>query len=368
MADSKGPNIPSWQQSQAQEEAAPETSHYQKADATDVTLDQARKFLRDESVRNSSIEKKTEFLKNKGLDDTQVQTLLEETEQDTQASNPPPTTNKSAPGERDTEQASRTDKETEMAVPTASSATSDSPPIITYPEFLTTSPRPPPLITPSRLANILTISGSVWTLLYGTARFVVGPMVETLNDARTDYYEHVNGKLEKLVEKLEGAVSEVPYKNGKPLKSKQEIAYEDNESVFSDPTELFHRDIGTQTSPVMMAEDPATPGNTSSQPDKTVDSQLRRLTAVRASVREINDIRIRQADESANLNAVLREIRDEVDKLGAPPLTDFSSYHTGLGYGRSAEPDDEVKKAKDAIRSVKGMFLSTRSFPTTAAR
>ncbi|OTA65116.1 hypothetical protein K449DRAFT_431703 [Hypoxylon sp. EC38] len=369
MTDTKSPDIPPQEQSPSENDAASATSNPPTTDTTDstatTTLEQARIFLRDESVRDSSVEKKTEFLKSKGLDDAQIQKLLEEVEQDTQASNPPPTTNKPMSENGDAGRTPEANRDIDTIVPAASS-TSDPAPIITYPEFLTTSPKPPPLMTPSRLANILAVSGSIWTVLYGTARYVVNPMVETLNDSRADYYAHVNEKLEQLVEKLEDAVSEVPYKNGKLLKSKEESIYGDDESTFSDPTELFHRDIGTQTSPLMLPEDSRS--GSPHRTDKPIDAQARRLSALRASLREMNEMHIRHAESSAELNALLREVRDEVDKLGAPPLTDYSSFHGGLAYGRSSEPDDEVKKTKDAIRSVKGMFLSSRSFPATAAR
>ncbi|KAI2467678.1 peroxisomal membrane anchor protein conserved region-domain-containing protein [Annulohypoxylon bovei var. microspora] len=367
MADSKRSSIPSWQEPRSENDATPETSQAQNVGTSDATLEQARVFLQDETVRNSSLEKKTEFLKSKGYDDTQIQELLKEAEQVTQASSSSPTTTKSVGEDESIEQTSEANEGFEIYTPAASPTNSPAP-IITYPEFLTTSPKPPPLITPSSLANILTVSGSVWTLLYGTARFVVSPMVDSLNDARADYYAHINDKLEQLVEQLEGVVSEVPYKNGKLLlKARQdEGAYADDESICSDPTELFHRDIGTQTSPKMLAQDSTS--STPNQTDRPIDAQARRLTALRASLREINDMHVRHAESSADLNSLLREVRDEVDKLGAPPLTDFASVHNSMIYGRSSEPDDEVKKTKDAIRSVKGMFLSSRSFPTTAAR
>ncbi|KAI4867164.1 peroxisomal membrane anchor protein conserved region-domain-containing protein [Hypoxylon rubiginosum] len=372
--DSEKPLKPSSQQSELQSEAASDTSNPQDVDTTDKTLEKARKFLQDEKVKNSSVEKVTKFLESQGLDNTQIQKLLEEEfQQDTQNASPSPIpeTSSSRKENPEPEQAVevKTHKDVETNPPAASSSTSNSPPIITYPEFLTTSSRPPPLITPTRLANILAVSGSIWTALYGVARYAVNPMVENLNDSRSDYYAHVNERLGQLVEKLEDVVSEVPYKNGKPLKSKHdEGAYEDDESTFSDPTELFHRDFGTQTSPMMLAEDRPSSRNTPNQADKPVDAQVRRLAALRASVRELNDMHIRRAEGSADINARLREIRDEVDKLGAPAMMDFSTSYDGLGYGRRSEPDDEVKKAKDAIRSVKGMFLSTRSFPTAAAR
>ncbi|KAI1649468.1 peroxisomal membrane anchor protein conserved region-domain-containing protein [Daldinia loculata] len=367
MADPKLSKIPAWQHAQYEKEKdAPENSNSQDVDTTEVTLDQARKFLKDETVQNSSIDKKREFLKGKGLDDTQIKQLLDEVEQDAQASNPP-TTNESNDEANGKQAAAEESRDAEKIIQAASSSTSNLAPIITYPEFLTTAPKPEPLITPSRLANILTVSGSIWALLYGTARFAINPMIGSLNDARTDYYAHVSEKLGQLVEKLEDTASEVPYHNGKPLKSRlDEGSYADDESTFSDPTELFHRDIGTQTSPVMMNQEFGS--STNSLADKPIDSQARRLTALRASLREISDMHVRHAEGAADLNSLLREVRDEVDKIGLPPMMDFSSIHGGLGYGRSTEPTDEVKKTKDAIRSIKGMFLSSRSFPTTTTR
>ncbi|KAL7624492.1 hypothetical protein AAE478_006057 [Parahypoxylon ruwenzoriense] len=411
MADPSRLKIPSWQL-QSEDDATAKTSNPRDADAIETTLDQARKFLNDENVRNSSTEKKIEFLESKGLNCAQVEKLLKEFKPDTEAQRgaPPPAVGESSGGDdgeddgegegeredeiggehgdedededRDIEQPSEIREDTQEAAKessdppgssdatppiTSSSPISNPPPIITYPEFLTTPHKPPPLITPSRLANILAVSGSIWALLYGTARFAVNPMIDTLNDARADYYTHVSEKLGGLVEKLEDVVSEVPYKNGKPLRSRQdeEGVYSDNESTFSDPTELFHRDIGTQTSPLMLAEDAVSPSRGAKS--ESVDSQVRRLAALRASLRELNDMHIRRAENSADLNSLLRDIRDDVDKLGAPPMMDFSSIY-GLGYGRSDDPDDEVKKTKDAIRGVKGMFLSARSFPTTTAR
>ncbi|KAI8958414.1 peroxisomal membrane anchor protein conserved region-domain-containing protein [Daldinia sp. FL1419] len=379
MADPKQSKIPAWQHAQYETKDAPEAetenSNTEEVEAPEVNLDQVRKFLKDETVQNSSVEKKREFLKGKGLDDTQIQQLLDEVEQDAPASpaspaspvSRPPTPSEPKEETTNEKEVVEESREAEKALEAAPPAPTITPaPIITYPEFLTAAPKPEPLITPSRLANILTISGSIWALLYGTARFGINPMVNDLNDARAEYYAHVGSKLEKLVEKLEDTASEVPYHNGKPLRSRiDEGAYADDESTVSDPTELFHRDVGTQTSPVMLNQ--GFNSSTSSLADKPIDSQLRRLTALRASLREMNDMHVRHAEGAANLNSLLREVRDEVDKVGLPPLMDYSYGGLGLGYGRAADPNDEVKKTKDAIRSVKGIFLSSRSFPTTAA-
>ncbi|KAI5858289.1 hypothetical protein GGS23DRAFT_607688 [Durotheca rogersii] len=396
------------------QDAPPEDTPRDPDAADAAALEQARKFLGDESVRNASVEKKTEFLKSKGFTREQLERLSGELEpqphQHQHAADAAPSDEKearqawqekevarqAAPAATASDDASESASEPDLLTPPTTAATSPTSggpaPIITYPEFLTKAARPPPLITPSRLGNILAVSGSVWALLYGTARFAVGPMVDALNDARGDYYAHVGERLGDLVERLEGAASEVPYPAGRPLlllsrrRSSAEFSDAtgdcyDEQSTFSDPTELFHRDIGTQTSPVLRPADSAAGAGASAsasgrrrdssastrRTEISVDSQVRRLAAVRASLRELGDMSTRRAEASADLHGLLREIRDDVDALGSGgpgAVADFSSLY---GRGAVTDPDDEVKRAKDAIRSVKGMFLSARSFPAAAA-
>ncbi|KAI0202535.1 peroxisomal membrane anchor protein conserved region-domain-containing protein [Astrocystis sublimbata] len=376
MASDK-PAIPAWQQ----DNTNPDTT----SEPENTTLEHARKFLDHETVKASSPEEKRIFLKSKGLDDSQVTTLLNEPRDDDESAVTPPAVESTAtPDGADNEIDTQSDRNEAISMPTnnSASATSESSPrsnppapsfttesrapIITYPEFLTKPQRPPPLITPSRLTNILAVSGGIWALLYGISGLVIRPMVDNLNEARSDYYEHVNEKMSQLVEKLESTASEVPYKNGKPLKSQLlDRAVDDNDSITSDPTELFHRDIGTQTSPPPSVVGATTAAASSNQ--KPVDVQADRLSSISALLRELTLMHTQRAEGNADLRTSIGEIRDQVDKIGYPPVQDFSTMG-GLGYGQSADPNDEFKKTKDAIRSVKGIFLSSRSFPAVATR
>lgn len=366
--DSKKPDIPAWQQSKADAETTSEPEH--------ATVEHARRFLDDETVRAASLEDKRKFLKTKGLEDSQIDELLNESTNEGHSPTPSPAIEPVATADDGAVATDASSTATDSSSSIASSSTSDvsssesypssdsPPPIITYPEFLTKPQRPPPLITPSRLANIVAVSGGVWALIYGLAGLLVKPMAENLNEARSEYYHHVNEKLGQLVEKLEGAVSEVPYKNGRPLKSqKPNHSMDDNESVTSDPTELFHRDVGTQTSPPPSLYET----NTSNKEENAVDSEAKQLSAISAALRELTLIHTQKAESNADVRSEIGQIRDQVDKLAYPPMQDFSTYG-GLSYGQSAEADDEFKRTKDAIRSVKGLFLSSRSFPAVATR
>ncbi|ORY64227.1 peroxisomal membrane anchor protein conserved region-domain-containing protein [Pseudomassariella vexata] len=357
MAESDKTKVLDWQQTPS--DNPPENA--ESVSESRPTLEQARRFLDDDAVRTSSLEKKAEFLKSKGFGDEEIQKLLggeaepQQAKTEVETKSEPPETSKDVTQPRPSTVSSQ-------ALSTTPSST---PPIITYPEFLTHSPRPPPLITPTRLLNIFTVSGTAWTFLYGAARFIVEPMVETLNESRTDYYSHVNSKLSELVEKLEGAASEVPYKNGKLLKSDENVDVDDNSS-YDDPTELFHRDIGTQTSPPPLAFPRGTAAGSTEAP---IDVQARRLAQLTSSLQDLTDMYTKKAENSTDLHNTVREIRDDVDKLAYPPMPEYTSLYGGPGFGtgRSSEPNDEYQKTKDAIRSVKGLFLSARNFPAAAA-
>ncbi|KAI0406252.1 peroxisomal membrane anchor protein conserved region-domain-containing protein [Xylaria palmicola] len=405
MGDSEKPSIPAWQQGNADAAAEPENT----------TLDNARRFLDDERVKGATPEEKRTFLQGKGLDDAQITLLLEESPRDEKPSSVPQSASEPLATPDNGEHRTDTDSPppvsdeaastpaysspppTAYATPESASsaaAAASPPPIITYPEFLTKPQRPPPLITPSRLANILTVAGGAWALLYGVAGLVVRPMADNLNGARAEYYDHVGGQLTRLVGRLEGAASEVPYKTGKPLKSQlHEQADDDDESVTSDPTELFHRDVGTQTSAppsVIDAIDAAAASSSSPSggSEKAVDVQARRLAAIGASLRELTLLRTQGAEGIADLRFAAAEVREEADRLAYPIVHDTSAMTSSFGsfgyygssssgyYGSSssgssqslAAHNDEFKRTREAILGVKGLFLSSRSFPAVAAR
>lgn len=71
---------PEWERPKPQEAGATETSS--KSDAAPVTVQQAKRFLRDSEVQKYSREQKIEFLKGKGLEEDLVQRLLEEETED----------------------------------------------------------------------------------------------------------------------------------------------------------------------------------------------------------------------------------------------------------------------------------------------
>lgn len=359
----EGGSIPSWQQ-------AASTA----GDSGTTTLDQARKFLQDESVRESSREKKVEFLKSKGLGEADINTLLDETDSSAAAA-ASTTTNTTTAG---TQQATKAEPRAEPTHDTAMAFSNpdiktDQPPIITYPEFLTKPAKPPPLITASGLLNSLGIVAGLSTFVYGATKYLVSPMVDSLTEARVDFHENANKNLAQLVEKLEHAVSEIPesyHTAGKragahiPAGEYTDAAEDDDASSYDDPTELFHRDVGVQTSP------PPTPGGlsyptttASSKHSSAVTAQQHadKLGRLITSIRDLSTDLASQADGFGEAKSVLEDFGRDLHTLTYPP----ESFGVGSGYlygAARSEPEDEIKKVKNNIRSVKGVLLSTRSF------
>ncbi|KAH8840248.1 hypothetical protein MCOR01_006968 [Pyricularia oryzae] len=238
----------------------------------------------------------------------------------------------------------------------------DQPPIVTYPEFLTKPPRPPPLITATTFLNTASAFAGLATLIIGTSKYVLSPMVESLTDARIDLHRSASDGLSRTIEKLEGIVSEVPPLPSASTQDKTGGAarkQDDNDAASSDggdPTELFHRDVGVQTSP------PQTPfaATASTQKPSAIESQATRLAKLTASVREMSVSYATTAETHESTSVVLGHLSADVDKLRTPVAT----RPAGTVYYRAfAEPDDQVKAVKQSIRSVKGVLLSARSFP-----
>ncbi|TLS24851.1 hypothetical protein PpBr36_08059 [Pyricularia pennisetigena] len=350
--------VPAWQQQQPNDGS---------------TLDHARLFLQDEEVRQASREKKITFLRSKGVSDADIETLLGDDESSsgtsstshttaaTPASQEEATAPQSQPQPQPQSQIQQQQQQQQPLQQQSQPAQkSDQPPIVTYPEFLTKPPRPPPLITATTFLNTASAFAGLATLIIGTSKYVLSPMVESLTDARIDLHRTASGGLSRSIEKLESIVSEVP---PLPVASAQDKTgraakrTEDHDAASSDggdPTELFHRDVGVQTSP------PQTPSATATQKPSSIESQATRLAKLTASVREMSASYATTAETHESTSAVLGNLAADVDKLRTPVAT----RPAGTVYYRAfSEPDDQVKAVKQSIRGVKGVLLSARSFP-----
>ena len=182
-------------------------------------------------------------------------------------------------------------------------------------------------------------------------------MIESLTSARHSLFETTSSNLDTLHVKLEEAVSVVPPLIKNIQLNTGSAEGDDVSSIISDPAELFHRDTGTQTS---IPPSPSSLSFTSmpSPPTTILSSQSQKLRNLHSHLSEF-------LSSSEELQISDKSIQDE--------LHDFQKYLDGVSYGRihdqrdsigkTNEKDDEIAKIKAEIRGVKGVLLSSKTFP-----
>lgn len=367
--------IPSWQRAQAPssppsttesgpqsgdvpaeekpaEDVAPkaqvEDSGEQKAT---TLLAQAAKFLEDPAIRDAPREKKAAFLQSKGVNAEDIEKLLASQLEEKAV----------VPAEKKIDTPTPPSSAPQTSQPAPPPPRQDIPPIITYPEFLAQPIKPPPLITTHRLLTTAYITGGLMATMYGLSKFILAPMVHGLTEARHDFATHTKENLDKLNAKLLDVVSEDPAE-----KVKSVVEIEDGDDISeadSDPTELFHRDVGTQTTPMLSRR-----ASIAAAEDTTpVGRHEQRLKTLTAGLKDLEATRLSSTTGQDSLRTQLSDLQSYLTEMSYQ-----TSYYGGMGglYGgtfglpKSKDgKDDFVNVVKTDIRSVKGLFLSARNFP-----
>ncbi|KAF2865325.1 peroxisomal membrane anchor protein conserved region-domain-containing protein [Massariosphaeria phaeospora] len=315
-------------------------------------LEQASRFLEDPTIRDAPREKKVAFLQSKGVQEADIEQLLGAASYDEMP-------DISEEGERVWSQAPSTP--TRPALPQPQPQLPEIPPIVTYPEFLTQSTNPPPIITTQRLLGTAYITGGLAATMYGLSKFIIAPMSDTLTVSRHDFAAHAREQLEEFNKRLGDVVSIDPA-NGLPAKL-ADMA-DDVSEADSDPTELFHRDYGTQTTPSLSRR----PSVSSTHDDNSVvtghENRLKILTS------HLKELEASRANDNASSDSLKTKLSDFTMYLSE--LTYQSQHSSGMGgfYGGNyALPrgkdgtEDPIDVLKSDIRAVKGVFLSARNFP-----
>ncbi len=227
-------------------------------------------------------------------------------------------------------------------------------PIITYPEYLITPAAPRPLITRSRLLTTLYLFSGLSALLYGTDTLLVTPMVKSLTKSRLDLAATAKANLQKLITQLEGLVSEIPNPDVVQTKAEEE------DDSDEDPTEMFHRDIGIQTS-LPSSPHPSRPSSPAATPASILIEQSTHLQTLKSFLSSLVEESTSEGQQTADLENTITVFREELESMA---YVNPSYVFGGVGgYGASKEADDEISRVKAGIRGVKGVLLSARSFP-----
>ena len=353
--------IPSWQLPKEPESS--DKSDRQQAQPSEPStprsrpylIEKASKFLDDEEIRAASDERKTYFLQTKGLTDEEITDLLAKKghvpeievasdDRDKQEATTP-INSVTAPSQSPNVDIMDDYIDSEPSSPQKE----DLPPIITYPEFLLESRKPPPLITTDRLLTALYLASGAAATMYGLNNYVVEPMVESLGSARHSFFKNASSNIDKLNDKLKGTVSKVP--DG--VNDEEERDAEDSGSVSSDPARFFSRTIATQTSPRLSRS--ASSASFSEGPSSAIVNHTSHLSRIHELLSDLNHEEHKVSDP----------VKDNVQAL-TEYLKNLSYWGRNGRTGAANEPIlDGVARVKAEIKNVKGSLLSARNFPAS---
>ncbi|KAH6604989.1 peroxin 14 17 [Trichoderma cornu-damae] len=351
--------VPKWQLNAPDDGPTADAPQSQGEGQSDK-LGVARRFLEDDAVKTAPRHIKVDFLKSKGVEDADIQYLLGGSGEASPAAKDSVPTDESNQKALQVLERSFAPKPPAVPVPKAPTsilAGSDRPPVVTYPEFLTKPQGTPPLVTTNGLLNTLYAFGGLSALLYGASRYAVEPMIEKQTNARIDLHDTASKKLETILARLESTVSTVPSYKNSGANATSETA------DTQDPSEMFHRDVGTQTF------FPAFPSASSSRAKDEAPSKLQadRLSKLAKSLTGLADEFKKQSDESQDIKVLLDVFRDDLDNMTYAYHVDlFGGYETNSKRRKKPDSEDEIRKVRDNIRRIKGVLLSARTFPTSA--
>lgn len=176
-------------------------------------------------------------------------------------------------------------------------------------------------------------------------------MLESLTSARHDLFSTAQSNLDGMVEKLEQNVSTIP--SGVSKGNVDDDGDTSSDESTEDTTPFFNRTVGTQTSPP--ASISSASGDSTSAPAATIASlQHSTLGSLQKSLLSIVPTK--------STNSEKESVTDQFDDLKRYLST--LQYPSLLADGLAETKDDAVNKFKAEIRSMKGVLLSARNFPS----
>jgi len=197
--------------------------------------------------------------------------------------------------------------------------------------------------------------------LYGFSKYIIAPMTQNLTEARHDFAAHTQEQLAEFNKRLGESVSVDP---ATQAKSKGTDAADDVSEADSDPTELYHRDYGTQTTPELSRR----PSVATNDPEPVVTAHENRLKIIKSHLQELESTR---SNDTASANSLRTKVSDLTSYLSEMSyqnqhysnVNGFYGSNYGLAGGKDGK-NDQIEVLKNDIRAVKGVFLSARNFPT----
>ena len=326
--------------SQRQDHKAPtQQSTLVNLDDVPSLADRAARFLDHDQIRYASDDDKKAFLRTKGLVASEIDSLFQD------------------PLGTDQVRSSESKQQPNTDKPHSNSSPQSQPPIITYPEFLLHSQKPPPLITPQRLLTTTYAVSGAAAFIYAASKHLAEPMLESLTSSRHSLFEIASRNIRNLNRKLEDAVSTIPETIPKPRD--HELTEFENEEL--DVTRHFSKTVATQTSPTLSGR-PSESGDSYSAHSAVLISHTSKLAGLKASLEKLKP----QDSEDQLVQQSIAELRGFLYQLSVPPDSPLGSKQLSSGNGDPHE--DALGRVRAEIKAVKAGLLNARNFPSSLVR
>ena len=248
----------------------------------------------------------------------------------------------------------------------------DLPPISTFPEFNIRPSSGPSVLHPQMVLDTLYMAAGLALSMYGISQYVVAPMTDSLTRARRSLAQTARENVGRLNANLEAMVSEIPVSavvtgdgghddQAKPVRSET--------SSDSDPTELFHLDAGTQTTPSLSRATSSSSGKClRSGGIARVDGQAGRLRHLRRQLAEMVDAADRPAHAEASLTGSIGDVNAYLDTLNDRRPSQTRPPFFGQAASSVGKDDDPSSIVRTEIRTIKSSLLTARTFPDGLVR
>jgi len=196
-------------------------------------------------------------------------------------------------------------------------------------------------------------------------------MTESLTASRHEFALHTQDKVSEFNKRLSRIVSVDPQTKIKATTTQDDQNADDVSEADSDPTELFHRDFGTQTSP-SISRRPSVSESTKPEDPGSVTAHQNRIKVITSHLRELETSRSNDHSSSQSLKSKIADLTSYLTEMSYSNSYSYSGmgglYPSGYGTKSKDKKEDQVEVLRADIRAVKGVLLSARNFPTGGVR
>lgn len=216
------------------------------------------------------------------------------------------------------------------------------------------------------IGTMYAVAGTV-AGIYGLSKYVLDPMHDKLTEARHDVFTHTDAHMDELNSRLEALA---PGSAAKPAEDDDDQRSKSGESDDSEPTDLFHKDVGVQTTPLSRNASAWSLSDAAAEAAAAdpLSHQESRLKSLAANVRDLAQSAATSSGKQKNLTDQMDALKEFLLAIGLPAAhgryknPNFSNWSS---IANRPPVGDELDRFRAEVSRTKGLMLSTRNFPRT---